>query len=748
MSDDSKSTLKIRCPSCAQKLDVSGVPPFSTIKCPKCRGTITVPRRFGSLLLEELIGEGRVSKVYRALDTTLDREAAVKVAKKTFHENAAEGAVFLAEAKKMAVLIHPRIVPIYSCGEVEDQAFLAMQYMAGRALAARLPAAKSGLPAQTCLDYAMGVAQGLDAAFQKGILHHNVCPANVLIDADGEAKIGDFGLACAAWNEGRDLRENLRACFSSLAYASPEKGLTGKEDVRGDIYSLGATLYHMLTGRAPFFGENTDEAFRQRVAEAPLPPRALQNEIPESLDGLVMAMMAGKPEDRPQTYAEVLAGIGICKQTLRNRRPAPTAPRKRPAPIPAGPRPQPRRPVVPGAAPKPVIVFQPRKRLELRLAILLVLLLLVSLLTVSAVQRRPWYVEHIEPALRTFRSFLVGQPLSDRPRVKAAPVEPKAEATHEDEGTEVAPPASQDEPKPAIEPQMAPDDAPAQPAGASQAAGGDPAAKPGEKPPPAKPGNGETWTADQPGGKQADPVPEKGPPSETVAQEPPAKTAPAAKLPEYIAARPRPADLDFLRIEDALRAYIKSVPVEHRETEQERIRITSTIRTDLIRLFRYPYEDPEHGVKLRSGVVLQGALMANDKELILKPPRRSKFRELKWSDLAFEQFPACLEFYIRQRLTHANPAAGEGGEAALGKALGALAKPKSEPQPRTDGAATRRQEAGYDYFRLALLCDWYAKPKDARRYAGLAVSTDPTLAGPLDKFLPGSKDAPVTPKAK
>ena len=102
-----------------------------------------------------------------------------------------------------------------------------------------------------------------------------------------------------------------------------------------------------------------------------------------------------------------------------------------------------------------------------------------------------------------------------------------------------------------------------------------------------------------------------------------------------------------------------------------------------------------------------------------------------------------------QRASTGRPYAGEGGEAAVDKALGALSKQKDAPSPKTDGTtATRRQEAGYDYFRLALLCDWYAKARDAKRYARLAVTTDPTFAGPLDRFLPGSMDIPAPANAK
>lgn len=740
MSDDSKNTLKIRCPSCTQKLDVSGVPPFSTIKCPQCSATITVPRRFGALLLEELIGEGKVSKVYRALDTTLDREAAVKVAKKSFRENAAEGAVFLAEAKKMAVLIHPRIVPIYSCGEAEDQAYLAMQYLAGQSVAARLPGAKNGLPVESCLAHALFVTQGLEAAFHKGILHHNVCPANILIDADGEAKIGDFGLACAAWNEGRDLRENLRACFSLLAYASPEKGLTGKEDVRGDIYSLGATLYHMLTGRAPFFGENTEEAFLHRLVESPLPPRALQSDIPESLDGLVLDMMAGKPEDRPQTYAEVLAALGICRRSMRGKRPVPAGQRRRAAPgMPVGGvAAMPKRPAILAAPVKPAATIQPRHDPGMRLAILLLLLLLAGLAMVGAVQRKPWYVENVEPVIGSFKAWLIKGPPRSRPPLKVRPAASPNAPAKADEETGGVPADSQSSERSRPSPERVADDAalPASPVGDGAELTGDgieDAVAATTDPPEPEP-------VGQDSPPLAAPVPAPPP-------EPPGRNRPSAKAPEYLAARPRPQDLDFFRIEEGLKAYLKKVPAEAQETEKERIRIISTIRADLIRLFRFPYEDAEHGVKLRNGTTVHGSLMGNENELIVKPKNRSKFRELKWSDLAFEQYPACLEFYILQRLDRANPA-GAKAEEALDKALGGLSGGTGQAKSKADEPAARRHAAAYDYFRLALLCDWYNSPKEARRYAGLAPATDPVFAEEIARFLPGIAEASVSAKAR
>jgi hypothetical protein len=185
--------------------------------------------------------------------------------------------------------------------------------------------------------------------------------------------------------------------------------------------------------------------------------------------------------------------------------------------------------------------------------------------------------------------------------------------------------------------------------------------------------------------------------------------------------RPQPADLDFFRIKDALSEHVHRLPPDQQDAEKERIRELSNIREYLVKLFKFiPYNSPA-GIRLTNGRTAKGSLWGNEKELVLRPPGgRGKAKSLKWTDVAVDQFPVMIEFYVQQRLQHAAPKQG--------------------------AADTRKKEAAYDYFRAALLADWYGKPALATKYARLAVTCDPDIKPRVENLLPGRlpQDEPAT----
>ena len=192
--------MKIACPFCAQKLDLSDVPPFSKVECPACKHTFKVPRRLDGFLLEEVIGEGRVSVVYRALDVTLDRDVAIKVLRRNVSAAPKEAARFLAEARKLAVMTHPRIIPIFTCGEDDGSAYIGMQLMHKSSLFRWLRERREMFTPDFSLFVALAVAQGLEAARQKCIIHGNVSPQNILFDDDNEPVISSTpGFVLETW---------------------------------------------------------------------------------------------------------------------------------------------------------------------------------------------------------------------------------------------------------------------------------------------------------------------------------------------------------------------------------------------------------------------------------------------------------------------------------------------------------------------------------------------------------------------
>ena len=262
--------VKIFCFKCQQKLDVTGLMPFAHINCPVCGTDLIIPKWFDNYLLEEPCGRGGMASVYRALDIALDREVAVKILNQEGMENTT---AFLNEARTAATINHSSVIPIYTCGTFDHQAYMVMQFMNGGSLEQKLLLKKgSPLAIDDVLQWMHDVAEGLDYAAKHGIIHHDVKPGNIMLDNDGNAKIGDFGIA----DRKQAPDQAVKGSYGSPLYVSPEKVSTGSEDSSGDIYSLGATFYHLLTGVPPFQHENLEELLWARVRQNPVAPHQLR----------------------------------------------------------------------------------------------------------------------------------------------------------------------------------------------------------------------------------------------------------------------------------------------------------------------------------------------------------------------------------------------------------------------------------------------------------------------------------------
>lgn len=299
--DKTARQIKIFCHHCQQKLDVTGLLPFAHLNCPSCGTELIVPKWFDNYLLEEPCGRGGMASVYRALDIALDREVAVKILDP---KGCSSKEIFLNEARTAATINHSGVIPIYTCGIFEGQAYMVMQFMNGGSLEQKLLLKKgAALPVNDVLQWIHDAAEGLDYAARHGIIHHDVKPGNIMLDSDGNAKIGDFGIAARK----NDNRKN-RVSYGSPLYVSPEKVATGTEDCSGDIYSLGATFYHLLTGIPPFQHENQEELLWTRVKQNPVAPHQLRTGIPPLVSGLIMRMMHRTPEKRP-SYEEIIRNL-------------------------------------------------------------------------------------------------------------------------------------------------------------------------------------------------------------------------------------------------------------------------------------------------------------------------------------------------------------------------------------------------------------------------------------------------------
>lgn len=297
-------TLRIRCRSCGSHLDAGGLEPFSVVPCPVCGTQLRIPRRFDRYLLEKVCGQGGFTTVYRAIDPRLARRVAVRVLDRAPAEDAAElGSHFFNEAKLVAKLNHPAILPVYNCGVFEGMPFLVTRYMAGGTLGMLLES--GGLPPPGRLvEIVRAVAEALQyAARTANVVHHSVKPANILLALDDEVRLGDFELA-----DIRPFGDVSTPCagWGSPAYVSPERLFSGGEDSRGDVFSLGVSLYELLSGTLPFDATGSAEELYERRREMAFPALCtVIPQVPQRLSDLVTRMLDFSPERRPG-YSELL----------------------------------------------------------------------------------------------------------------------------------------------------------------------------------------------------------------------------------------------------------------------------------------------------------------------------------------------------------------------------------------------------------------------------------------------------------
>ena len=324
MDEQTPRKIKIACPGCGQKLDVSEMPPFSVVNCPTCSFELIVPKWFGNYLLEAPEGTGGMAVVYRALDIALDREVAIKVFNRELAAQGVSPGLFLHEARIAATINHPAVVPIYSCGEWDGTAYIVMQYMGGGTLESRLRRVKGRLPVMETCRWIRDVCEGLDAARELGIIHHDVKPANILLDLDSNAKISDFGLSRVVSGKSASAFLDPTKMWLSPQYVSPEKVLTGEEGPEGDIYSLGASFYHLLAGEPPFQADNTQELVSMRTVRDPVSPDLIRPDITPALASVILDMMNRDPGSRP-SCKQVVARINDALRAIMRTAPAPVS---------------------------------------------------------------------------------------------------------------------------------------------------------------------------------------------------------------------------------------------------------------------------------------------------------------------------------------------------------------------------------------------------------------------------------------
>ncbi|HXF66596.1 MAG TPA: protein kinase [Burkholderiales bacterium] len=272
------------------------------------------PRKFGRYEVLGEIGKGAMGVVYRAHDPLLDRMVAVKTINMELaqEEMAEYEARFYQEARAAGGLNHPNIVTVYDIGKSGHVAYMAMEYLEGAELRSLLAGGRPLAPAQA-LDIAAQIATGLAYAHERGVVHRDVKPANIMLTRNGTVKITDFGIARM---RSSGVRTQTGVVLGSPRYLSPEQVVGKRADPRSDIFALGVILYEMVTGRAPFTGEDVSSIMFQILNFVPPSPGSLVPGVPEMLDFIVAKALAKPPEDRYADASELARDLRECRNRL------------------------------------------------------------------------------------------------------------------------------------------------------------------------------------------------------------------------------------------------------------------------------------------------------------------------------------------------------------------------------------------------------------------------------------------------
>ncbi len=254
--------------------------------------------------IEKMLGAGGMAEVYRAKCHKLNRFVALKVLKPEFAADKVFVTKFRMEARSVACLTHNNIVGVYDVGEDRGIHFIVMEFVDGITLKDYI-SRKGKLTTKETIGISLQVAQGLAAAHANHIIHRDVKPQNIMISREGKVKVTDFGIARAITDE----TTNMYTAMGSVHYISPEQARGGYCDERSDIYSLGITMYEMVTGRVPFEGDNTVSVAVAHINDALIPPSYYTPSIPVALEQIIFKCTQKKPERRYLTCSELIGDL-------------------------------------------------------------------------------------------------------------------------------------------------------------------------------------------------------------------------------------------------------------------------------------------------------------------------------------------------------------------------------------------------------------------------------------------------------
>ncbi|MBA4146665.1 MAG: serine/threonine protein kinase [Verrucomicrobia bacterium] len=302
----------VNCGRCSTKNFIPGeLPPWETVPCAKCQHPVMLPVQMRQFELRSVIASGGMGIVFRAFDLNLHREVAIKLVKREMTEDQNVMAGFYREARVGAALNHTNIIHIYTFDEYEGNPYLVMELADHGSLDSRIET-EGNVPELHVLDVGIKVASALATALKKGLLHRDIKPGNILYDAEGEPKLVDFGLAGQA-DEAIDEEAGV---WGTPYYVAPEKIKRESETFLSDMYTLGGTLYHALTGHVPFEAPTVEELVQAHVYTPLTPPNQVVAEISQATSDALVIAMAKEPAQRFQSYDDFIMSFENARSHL------------------------------------------------------------------------------------------------------------------------------------------------------------------------------------------------------------------------------------------------------------------------------------------------------------------------------------------------------------------------------------------------------------------------------------------------
>jgi serine/threonine protein kinase len=312
MQPSSKSLKMVTCPHCSARVFITGsLGPLEEAPCTKCNGTLMMPMQLRQFELRSKIASGGMGTVYRAWDTTLGREVAVKLMQAEFASDESSVNAFAAEARACAQLNHTNIIHIYTFDQEGSHKYLVMELADAGSLDSRIEEQKR-VSELDVLDTGIKLTSALSTALKHGLLHLDIKPGNILFNSDGEPKLVDFGLARRTDAE----KDDYAPVFGTPYYIAPERVQQTGESFLSDLYSLAGTLFHALVGHVPFEAPTVEEVVSAQVHTALTPAHLMAPDITVPTSDALCRAMAKTPKERFQSYEEFRMALEAARSQL------------------------------------------------------------------------------------------------------------------------------------------------------------------------------------------------------------------------------------------------------------------------------------------------------------------------------------------------------------------------------------------------------------------------------------------------